>query len=591
MIVAATAGHVDHGKTALVQALTGTALDRLVEERHRGLTLDLGFAWCDLPSGRRAAFVDVPGHERYLRTMLSGLGPVRAALLVVAADQGWAMQSAEHADVLAALGIPQILLVISRCDLADPEATASTAYREMRRRGLSPVASVAVSAHTGQGLDALRAALDQLSPPRPPRSSPVRLWVDRAFTVSGAGTVVTGTLQEGTLRVGDQLALSPAGSQKVPATVRGLQVCEQSVAEAPGPTRVAVNLRRVPVDAVPRGSALLTPDAWVTSAVVDVRLHQLGEITPMLPARVMCHVGTARRPARARQIAEDLAQLRLEKPLPLHVGDRLALRNPTTRDLFGATVLDPMPTPVAGHRAVQKRRLALASATGTPLLACELARRGLLRGIDARRLGIVLPADQQGEQWLIDPAYRQQLTERLLALVRARCGGSSTTRGLTRHQIRDALELPDAQVIDVLLSPELREEHGHISLAAPFLSPALRRAAEIACKELATVRWQVPTSHRWRELGVTPAHLHDLALQGVLVKLAPAVYLTREGIDEAIVVLRGLPAPFPVSRAREVLETTRRVAVPLLGYLDHQGITEKVTHDGLRRLRRPARLS
>ncbi|MGP3924111.1 selenocysteine-specific translation elongation factor [Streptomyces sp. 8N616] len=365
MIVVATAGHVDHGKTALVRALTGRDPDRLAEERRRGLTLDLGFAWCDLPSGRRAAFVDVPGHERYLHTMLAGLGPVRAALLAVAADQGWAAQTAEHTDALAAFAVPQLILVITRCDLADPGPTAAVARRELLMRGLPAPAPVATSAHTGQGLDALRSALDRLSPACPPGPGPVRLWVDRAFTVSGAGTVVTGTLLGGTLRVGDRVELCPSGTEGPIATVRGLQVCERSVTEASGPTRLAVNLRRVPLDAVPRGSALLTPDAWVAGTLVEVRLHAVGASAnpPALPAEVMCHLGTARRPARLRRLADDLGRLRLSAPLPLHVGDRLAVRDPATRAVLGATVLDPMPPHMAGRGAAGRRRAALESAT------------------------------------------------------------------------------------------------------------------------------------------------------------------------------------------------------------------------------------
>lgn len=358
MIVVATAGHVYHGKSTLVRALTDRDPDRLAEERRRGLTLDLGFAWCDLPSGRRAAFVDVPGHERYLHTMLAGLGPVRAALLVVAADQGWAAQSAEHADALAAFAVPHVLVVVTRCDLADPKATAALAHRELLARGFPAPTWVATSAHTGQGLDALRTALDQMSPAFSPSPGPVRLWVDRTFTVSGAGTVVTGTLLGGTLRVGDRVELCPSGGAGPIVTARGLHVCERSVSEASGPTRLAVNLRRVPVDAVPRGSALLSPDAWVTGSMVDVRLHARGAEPPALPAEVMCHIGTARRHARLRRLAHDLGQLRLSAPLPLHVGDRLVLRDPGTRAVLGATVLDPMPAPLAGRGAARRRRAA-----------------------------------------------------------------------------------------------------------------------------------------------------------------------------------------------------------------------------------------
>ncbi|MBL1096677.1 selenocysteine-specific translation elongation factor [Streptomyces coffeae] len=585
MIVAATAGHVDHGKTSLIHALTGRDPDRLAEERRRGLTLDLGFAWCDLPSGRRAAFVDVPGHERYLHTMLAGLGPVRTALLVVAADQGWSAQSAEHADALAAFAVPEILLVITRCDLADPEPAAATARRELLARGLRTAAPVAVSAHTGQGLDALRTALDQLTPDRSPRPGPVRLWADRAFTVSGTGTVVTGTLLGGTLRVGDRVELCASGVPGTAATVRGLQVCERDVSSASGPTRLAVNLRRVPVDAVPRGTALLTPDAWVSSTLVDLRLHTHDADPAPLPGEVMCHLGTARRPARLRRLSDDLAQLRLSAPLPLHVGDRLVLRDPGTRRLLGATVLDPMAERITGRGAAGRRRAALASATGRPHLAAELARRGLVRTADLRRLGVPVPATRAEHAWLIDPEHHRHLTERLLHLVRTHQERSPTAPELTRDRIRDALGLPDTRLIDLIIPPELRERQGRIGMADTALPDALRPAADVAQRELASARWRAPTAQRWRELGVGPAQLQALTRHGVLVRLAPDVYLTPSAVVEAAAVLESLRAPFPVSHARTALSAPRRVVVPLLEHLDRQGITEKVTDDGHRRLR------
>ncbi len=197
MQVIATAGHVDHGKSALVRALTGTDPDRWAEERRRGLSIDLGFAWLTLPSGERLAFVDVPGHERFVPNMLAGIGPVPAVLFVVAADEGWMPQSAEHLAALDALGVRHGLLAVTRADLADPGPAAAEAARRIAVTSLGPVECVAVSAVTGEGLPGLIAALDRLAAelPAPDPAAPVRLWVDRAFTVTGSGTVVTGTLR------------------------------------------------------------------------------------------------------------------------------------------------------------------------------------------------------------------------------------------------------------------------------------------------------------------------------------------------------------------------------------------------------------
>jgi selenocysteine-specific elongation factor len=218
--VLATAGHVDHGKSTLVRALTGMEPDRYAEERRRGLTLDLGFAWTSMDD-EVLAFVDVPGHERFVTTMLAGVGSVPAVVFVVAADGGWMPQSQEHLDALDALGVRHGLLVVTRCDLADPAAVTRQAREAVSGTGLRDVDAVAVSAVTGQGMDALRTALARLvrSLPAPDVGASVRLWVDRSFTVRGAGTVVTGTLPAGTIRVGDRLHLPG----RRPVGVRGLQ--------------------------------------------------------------------------------------------------------------------------------------------------------------------------------------------------------------------------------------------------------------------------------------------------------------------------------------------------------------------------------
>ena len=227
MQVIATAGHVDHGKSALVRALTGMEPDRWAEERRRGLTIDLGFAWMTLPGGDRVAFVDVPGHERFVPNMLAGVGPVPAVLLVVAADGGWMPQSAEHLAAIDAVGIRHGLLAVTRCDLADPGPATRQALDFVSRTSLGTVEAVAVSAVTGAGLPELRDALVRLvaALPAPDPAAPVRLWVDRSFSIRGSGTVVTGTLPAGTVTVGQELLLTPSLR---PARIRALQVAERA---------------------------------------------------------------------------------------------------------------------------------------------------------------------------------------------------------------------------------------------------------------------------------------------------------------------------------------------------------------------------
>src|ERR1700722_2174454 len=222
MHVVATAGHVDHGKSALIRALTGQEPDRWAEERRRGMTIDLGFGWLTMPSGEQLAFVDVPGHERFVPNMLAGAGPGPAVMFVVAADEGWMPQSAEHLAVVDALGIRSGLLVVTKSDLADPGAAIEQATEKIAASSLGLLPAVAVSAQTGAGLSELVVALDQLCKalPEPDPSAAVRIWVDRSFTMSGSGTVVTGTLPAGTVHRGDELMLAPSMR---PVTVRELQ--------------------------------------------------------------------------------------------------------------------------------------------------------------------------------------------------------------------------------------------------------------------------------------------------------------------------------------------------------------------------------
>src|SRR5581483_6294706 len=253
--------------------------DRWAEERRRGLTIDLGFAWTTLPSGRDVAFVDVPGHERFLGNMLAGLGPAPVVCFVVAADEGWQPQSSDHRDAVAALGIGSGLIVVTKVDrVTDGGASAlRQARRELGGTGLRGVPAVAVSAVDGTGLDEFRDALEAVlaRAPVPATAGRLRLWVDRAFTITGAGTVVTGTLSAGTLAVGERLHVLGAGSPR-PVIVRGLQSRGQAHATLTPVDRVAVNLRGIGADEVRRGDALVTPDAWPSPSVLDV-LRATGE--------------------------------------------------------------------------------------------------------------------------------------------------------------------------------------------------------------------------------------------------------------------------------------------------------------------------
>ena len=351
MVVLATAGHVDHGKSALVLALTGTDPDRLPEERRRGMTIALGHVHTEV-GGRTVALVDVPGHERLVGTTLAGLGPAAGVLLVVAADEGWQAQTEEHVTAVRALGLAHLALIVTKADRADPGPVLAEALERLARHGIRPVATAAVSARTGDGLDDVRAALGALAAAAPEGdpAAPVRLWVDRSFTVPGAGTVVTGTLPTGSIRRDDVLV---AGSGEV--RVRGLEVHGSPVDVAAGPTRVAVNLRGVAPAAVPRGTARVTHGAYPPATVLDLGRHPVAE---RVPVRAMLHAGTTTTPVRVRPLGPTHARLTLGDPLPLVAGDRAVLRDPGAHEvLAGVTVVEADP-PAFTRRGDAARRSA-----------------------------------------------------------------------------------------------------------------------------------------------------------------------------------------------------------------------------------------
>lgn len=350
MHVLATAGHVDHGKSTLVRALTGIEPDRWEAERRRGLTIDLGYAWTTLPDGRTVAFVDVPGHRRFIGNMLAGVGPVPGVVFVVAADSGWSAQSSEHLRAVEAFGIDRGLLVVTRADLADPTPALLEAQERLAATGLAGCEAVAVSAVTGTGLQELRAGLERLCAtlPAPEGSSRVRLWVDRSFTISGAGTVVTGTLGAGSIAVGDELEIE---GRRV--RVRGLQSLGQPVSRVEGVARVAVNLRGIAADDIHRGQALTTPGAWRPTTLLDARFVADPDTRPELPSRLTLHIGTAAPIVHTRPLGDGAVRIALPTPLPLVAGDRAILRDPGDADgegIAGVLVLDADPDPAPPRR-------------------------------------------------------------------------------------------------------------------------------------------------------------------------------------------------------------------------------------------------
>ncbi|MBE1490540.1 selenocysteine-specific translation elongation factor [Plantactinospora soyae] len=579
MQVVATAGHVDHGKSTLVRALTGMEPDRWAEERRRGMTIDLGFAWTTLPSGAVVAFVDVPGHERFVPNMLAGVGPAPAALFVVAADEGWMPQSTEHLAALDALGVRHGLLVVTRADLADPAAATELAQAEIAASSLGSVETVAVSAVTGAGLPELRAALDRLAArlPVPQPDLPVRLWVDRAFSIRGSGTVVTGTLGGGELRTGDELELTATGER---VRVRGLQSLGQPAARVAGVARVAVNLRGVSREQVGRGDALLTPGRFQQTDLVDVRLA--GDPVDDLPAEVTLHVGSAAVTARVRPLGADTARLRLDRPLPLRIGDRALLRDPGRRHIAGGvTVLDVVPPALDRRGAASARAGVLAGLDGRPDEGAELARRGLMRRGDLERMGVTVGTAPVAGDWHADPDHWRELRRRLVDEVTRWTQAHPLEPGIPVDILRRLLDLPDRTLVEALVTAPLVAENGRIARGGTTsaLPEQVARAVRRIGAELAEHPFAAPEATRLAEFGLGHREIGAAVRAGALLRLADNVVLLPDALDQAVRVLAGLPQPFTLSTARQALGTTRRVAVPLLELLDRRGATRRLPDD------------
>jgi selenocysteine-specific elongation factor len=654
MYVVATAGHVDHGKSTLVRALTGMEPDRWAEERRRGMTIDLGYAWMNLPArdgapGEKLAFVDVPGHERFVPNMLAGLGPVPAVMFIVAADGGWMPQSAEHLAAVDALGVRHGLLVITRSDLADPEPATRQALAEIGRTSLGAVEAIPVSAVTGQGLDNLRAALIRLvaslgsgpararsvpgEPEYRPADAPVRLWIDRSFTIRGAGTVVTGTLPAGTVSNGRELVLAPVGR---PVRVRGLEALGEPAATVTGVARVALNLRGIPADLPQRGMALVEPGRWTIASEVDVRVTPQKD-DPKFPPALLVHIGSARTQARVRVLGADYpagpaadgeasagrpraaiyARLRLKDPLPLHAGDRVILRDPGAAGLaiYGGRVLDPFPPPLTRRGAAAAAVRELNTWPDTPEAADLLRRHKLLRVPQLTAAGLAaLPSPVAGD-WLADPEYWAWLGAELPKVVAAFCAKDPLAPGMPAEAARGALSLPSRDLVpaiagdDVILdgaylriftgrAPEAGNttaEPESTAAARPGeaasgarpagqLPPRIADAVQAILDGLAGDPFGAPDTERLRGLGLDARALAAAARFGLLLRIADLIVLAPGADREAARILARLEQPFTTSQARQALRTSRRVAIPLLEHLDRTRVTERLPGD-LRRLR------
>ena len=581
-LVLGTAGHIDHGKTALVGALTGKDTDRLPEEQARGISIELGYAPLELADGQRLSVVDVPGHERFVRTMVAGATGIDLFLLVIDAREGAKPQTLEHLAILRLLGIRHGVVAVTKSDLLAGDAAALAAALAAARALVPEVEAVAVSAHTGAGLDELRAALGRAAAlaagesPAHEALGATRLFVDRSFSLRGVGTVVTGTLWSGSLGDGDLLRSEPGGRE---VRVRSVQVHDQPVQRAQAGQRVAVALPGVERSEVGRGDALVAADAYPASFRVDVVLDELAPIAH--GARVQVHHGTAETLGRVVRAdgpdGEPFAQIRVARPLVAARGDRLVLRGETT--LGGARVLDPAPA-----RRLDPARLALLAGgdhaailratVEAPVAREALRRRGLLRPeeLDAALAAATAPggplvaagAYVAARVWL--DAVAAVVQERLAA----RAAAVPLDPGLPAGELFAGAPGWAAAVLP-LLGVEQRAGKAYAPGAAPSLSPADVAAAEelLLALEIA-------------ESGAAPAPDDTLArlleAQGKLIRVGDGLTVARATYDigrRLLVEECEREGSITLARFRDLLGTSRRVAQLVLERYDADGLTRR----------------
>ncbi|MEY3990651.1 MAG: selenocysteine-specific translation elongation factor, partial [Chloroflexota bacterium] len=485
MYVIGTAGHVDHGKSTLVHALTGINPDRLVEEQKRGMTIELGFAWLTLPSGAEVSLVDVPGHERFIKHMLAGVGGFDAAMLVIAADESVMPQTREHLAILDLLEISHGLVVITKADMVEAEwlpLVVEDVRRQLADSRLAQAPIVLVSARTGQGMDALRVALTQLVSQLPPpqrRDEPARLWVDRVFSVDGFGAVVTGTLLADTLKIGDEVCVLPRG---ISARIRGVQMHRQRLEVAQPGTRVALNLSGISHNDLRRGDLVVLPHRMTTTQRIDVRLRTTS-IAPRPITQGMqldVFVGSAESSCRVTVLdgdeiapgASGLVQLHLTTPLPLWRGDRLIVRQASpSMTLGGGRVIDTQPL---RHRRNRPEVIAALTALerATPADLCWAVIRGklvhitevmqqthLAPAVVAQTVADLVPACQLGE-WVVDRDVLQRMYDKTDKAIHAYAVRYPLRVGMPREELRRRLDV-SMPAFEVLLN-EWRAHIEHI---------------------------------------------------------------------------------------------------------------------------------
>ncbi|HEX6990111.1 MAG TPA: selenocysteine-specific translation elongation factor [Bacillota bacterium] len=619
-VVIGTAGHVDHGKTALIRALTGQDTDRLPEERRRGISIDLGFAEFQLPSGRRAGIVDVPGHERFIKNMVAGASGIDLVLLVVAADEGVMPQTREHLQILQLLGVESGVVVITKTDLVDDDwldLVEADLRSELARSFLAGAPVLRVSSKTGAGLDELRSVVDNLLPRvrRRPEDAHARLPVDRVFRVAGFGTVVTGTLIAGRIAVDDRLEVQP-GRREV--RVRQVQVHGRRVDVAEAGQRVALNLAGIAVDELARGQVLVTPSTLVAVRTLAAACTLLDEAERPLKngARVRLHIGTSEVLGRLLLLDRDalepgqrgFAQFQAEEPLVAARGDRCIIRSYSPlRTIGGGVVLDPGQR-YRRYRAESLELLAVLDSGSLKDVVEALLEREAgpvdVAGF-ARRLNLPLERLQAllgdlagrvvalaGGGLVASVSVHRRLAGRIAEALDAYHRQFPLRPGMPREALRAAvLPRADARAFGALLdhlAADGRVELDGDAVRVPGFRPRLDERLQAALESIHA---------RFRDAGAAPptragaaaelglsqdealALIDMLVAQGRLVRVDEDFYLDTAVYDRMVDRIRELleaRGSATVAEIRDALGTTRKYVLPLLEHLDRRSVTRRM---------------
>lgn len=613
MYVIGTAGHVDHGKSTLVEALTGIDPDRLREEKERGMTIDLGFAWLQLPSGNETSIVDVPGHERFVNNMLAGVGGIDLALLVVAADESVMPQTREHLAILDLLHVERGLVAVTKRDLVDDdwlELVMADVEEALEGTVLEHAAIYAVSAMTGEGLPELIGAIDSMLDDTPPKRDVgrPRLPIDRAFTISGFGTVVTGTLIDGRIATGQDVELVVAGK---PTRIRGLQTHKKGQTEAQPGTRVAANIINVSQDEVIRGEVLTTEDWLRPTDAIDVRLRVIPDAPHPLRHNmfVTVHTGSSEVVGRLRLLEEDMlqqgetgwAQIKLETPLAVVKGDYYVIRSNRTT-LGGGNIVQTHARRHRRRHAPTIERLQvmeLGSVQDVLLKTIETSEPGVFEDLvnranmdadtvqselqDMAAQGLVLPLGNGGigrGGYVFTMGGWNGVTEKAQQSLEAYFNQFPLRRGAPKEELRNRLGMT-AQVFNLavtkLQEQAVIEEDGAL-VRLPGYEPTLTeeqdRQVEAYIRTLESEPFSPPTDEP-----LDDEVLNLLDEQGKVVRVSETVVYSADAYEKMVGIVSDYireNGEISVANVRDVLGTSRKYALALMDYMDHKRITRRV---------------